>query len=349
MQIKKQGNNALGKALLFVLLLGTMGSSATVASSSQAAEGENDDERPNVLLIITDDQRSGRHATPRANRRIVRKGTRFTNAYATTPACCPSRASIFTGQYSHNHGVVDNGSADELAPRTTVAYYLRKHGYRTGLIGKYLNRWWRTSRHTTPRFFGTSAVIKGGHESYYYGGEWNINGIIRVIDEYSTTFIQRMANRVLRDWEQKRDRKPWFLVISVTAPHGPSTTLPKYRHIPVPEYVPETEIDKSDKPTYVQNAHASPEKGTRRQVRERRALMPVDDLVENVIVNLKSKDELENTLIIFLSDNAVMWGEHGLLHKSFPYTETIKVPFSCVGMGTRSPVPSTIASSETST
>ena len=327
MQANKRRINALGKVLLLVLLLGTMASGTTTASPSEVAGGEPPDQRPNVLLVITDDQRSGRRATPDTNRRIVRKGTRFTNAYATTPACCPSRASIFTGQYSHNHGVIDNGSADELSPRSTVAYYLKKNGYRTGLFGKYLNRWWNTSRHSEPRFFGMSAVIKGGHNSYYRGAEWNINGVIRVIDEYSTTFIQRMAHRALRKWERKRDPKPWFLVTSVTAPHGPFTTLRKYRHVPVPEYVPETEKDKSDKPTYVQNAHVSPEKGTRRQVKERRALLPVDDLVDEVLADLRSKDELENTLIIFISDNAVMWGEHGLLYKSFPYTEDIQVPF----------------------
>ncbi|WP_392674364.1 sulfatase-like hydrolase/transferase [Streptomyces sp. LN785] len=96
--------------------------------------------RPNILLIVTDDQ--PKH-TDWAIRKtidwIAGQGVKFTNGHVTTPLCAPSRSSVFSGRYAHNHGVRNNAAAYSLDQNTTVQRYLKQTGYRTGLFGKYLN------------------------------------------------------------------------------------------------------------------------------------------------------------------------------------------------------------------
>lgn len=310
-----------GVALL-LCAAATLGPVAT----NDATAGRSRNRRPNVLLIITDDQRSDYRSMPALKRRIVREGTQYPNAFATTPSCCPSRASIFTGQYSHNHGVISNEDAEHLVPEEMLQYHLDSAGYRTGIVGKYLNKWWKTEAHSPPPYFDSYLVLRGGRHRYYYDGTWNHNGRLITSDDYSTTFVGDETIDLLSKWERRRDRTPWFLVVSTPAPHGPAKTLPKYRDAEVPSYFPPIEEDKSDKPPYVQAAYSAPWKGNKLQQKEKRALMPVDDLVGRVMRQLERKGELDNTLVVYMSDNAVMWEEHGLGFKTLPYTEDIKVP-----------------------
>ena len=89
-----------------------------------------------MLLVVTDDQRTGpMPAMPRTRRWLGRDGKQFTDAFVTTPQCCPSRASILTGRYAHNHGVEDNSKAGSLDQRSTIERYLDRAGYRTGAFG----------------------------------------------------------------------------------------------------------------------------------------------------------------------------------------------------------------------
>lgn len=98
--------------------------------------------RPNILLIVTDDQRADALGYMPATKRLFRKGgTTYAEAYSTTPLCCPSRASIMTGRYVHNHGVLRNEDAAALDHDTTLQAYLQKAGYQTALSGKFLNSW----------------------------------------------------------------------------------------------------------------------------------------------------------------------------------------------------------------
>lgn len=312
----------IGPVVALLSAAATVGPVAT----NEAAAGRSRNPRPNVLLIITDDQRSGYRSMPSLKRRIVRKGTRYPNAFATTPACCPARASIFTGKYSHNHGVISNLDAEQLVPKEMLQYHLDSTGYRTGIIGKYLNKWWKTKAHDPPPYFDSYLVVRGGRGGYYYDGTWNHNGRLVNPDDYSTTLVRDESIDLLSKWEREGDRTPWFLVLSTPAPHPPAITLPRYRDAKVPSYYPPIEKDKSDKPPYVQAASGAPRRGNQLQKKEKRALMPVDDMVGRVMRHLERKGELNNTLVVYVSDNAVMWGEHGLRHKTLPYTEDINVP-----------------------
>ncbi|MYS11401.1 sulfatase-like hydrolase/transferase, partial [Streptomyces sp. SID6041] len=98
--------------------------------------------RPNVLLIVTDDQpKATEWATPKTVAWLAGQGVRFTNGHVTTPLCAPSRSSVFSGRFAHNHGVRNNSASHSLDQRTTLQRYLKQAGYRTGLFGKYLNAW----------------------------------------------------------------------------------------------------------------------------------------------------------------------------------------------------------------
>src|SRR5918999_5670445 len=120
-------------ALCAAVLLTTLVLDETRPSGAVAQEAE----RPNVLLIVTDDQREGLDVMPQTRRRFVDEGRSYPQAYTTTPQCCPARASIFTGRYVHNHAVKNNALGRSIDAETTVAYYLKTAGYRTGLFGKF--------------------------------------------------------------------------------------------------------------------------------------------------------------------------------------------------------------------
>jgi arylsulfatase A-like enzyme len=281
--------------------------------------------RPNVLIIVTDDQRIGSFAVmPQTRRYFFGGGTNFKQAFVTTPLCCPSRSSIFSGLYAHNHGVVNNrpGLAENLDQHLLIQYYLHRAGYRTGLFGKYLNKWKTTQ--APPNFDDYSFFSKG---EPYYRGHWNHNAHLVSPHAYSTTYVRQLGERFLRSAED-HDAQPWFLYLATAAPHGPSTPEREYRNAPVPYWKGEPAVfekNRSDKPAYVRQDHAGIVHGRHVRRRQLRSLRSVDDLVGSVMRLLQQLGE-RNTLVFFISDNGVAWGDHGLQGKTIPYTPSIEVP-----------------------
>jgi arylsulfatase A-like enzyme len=311
-------------ALLAATLVAA-GLSVPPAGSQEAPE-----ERPNILVIVTDDQRPGDTVAvmPRTTKTFIGGGTYFPKAIATTPVCCPSRASIFTGRYAHNHNVRSNAGdeAQGLDQSTTVQSYLERAGYRTGLVGKYLNGWDLTQ---PPPHFDEYAVTGGG----YYNNRFMVgsHGSARILRSpgYSTRFVGRKTEEFLRNSE-RTDDQPWLLYVTPFAPHSPSIAPIRYKNAKVPPFQPTPamlEADLSDKPPqYLE--YAKPFNRTaqaRRRKKQLRALMPVDDLVARVF-NLLRKSEETNTLAVFMSDNGYLWGEHGLSAKATPYSFSTGIP-----------------------
>jgi arylsulfatase A-like enzyme len=309
----------------------TIGGLALVLSAVglwRVADGSDGDargseRRPNVLIIVTDDQRSGLSVMPETRRWFVERGTRFSNMFVSTPVCCPSRATIFSGRYAHNHQVQANTDSAtlKLDHRSTLQRYLQDAGYRTGIFGKLLNGW-DISR--DPPYFDDWSIISRAVPGGYLNGKWNERGTLKTISEYSTTYLADNAIRFLSDQEDDDDR-PWFLYISTTAPHTPPYHVePKYENMSVPPTAPNpamTEEDRSDKPPHVRN---EPREESRREI-QLRLLMSVDDLVERVTGRLETLEE-DNTLAVYVSDNGYLWGEHGLDNKSLPYLPSVRVP-----------------------
>jgi arylsulfatase A-like enzyme len=284
-------------------------------------------EPPNIVIILTDDQReSGTMQMLPAVRGIFgRGGTRYTRAYATTPNCCPSRASIFTGRYAHNHRVKRNiiGDAPQLNQESTVQRYLRDHGYRTGIYGKYLNNW-ETTEH--PPHFDDWAVFS--RPNRYYDVNFNVNGVVRNVEGYSNRFIARRSLRFLRDSEAD-DTKPWFLYLAPYAPHMPAIAEPAYRSLRIRAMRTNpgrAEYDRLDKPLHIQVRQASVGRAAEIRRKQLRSLRSVDDMVREVFAELDRLGEV-NTLAFFLSDNGFLWAEHGVIGKTMPYIESVKIPF----------------------
>lgn len=141
-----------------LLLAGWVG--VGVAAPHTAPAGE-EPRPPNILIILTDDQRAATlRVMPAVRRWFRRDGTRFTHAFATTPQCCPSRASIFTGEWAHNHGVNNNEQARQIDHRSTIHAILKEAGYRTAISGKFLNKWGVEQR---PPFFHRWAIFDAGN------------------------------------------------------------------------------------------------------------------------------------------------------------------------------------------
>jgi arylsulfatase A-like enzyme len=278
---------------------------------------------PNVLLIITDDQRDGKESMsvmPQARRLFANGGTKFSNAYATTPLCCPSRASIFTGQYIHNHGVTNN-DGDLARPELTWQRHLDEAGYQTALYGKYLNSWQEQRPGDPIPYFDDSWQ---GYDSQH--GKFPLE---------PERFLAKRATGFLESTERD-DPRPWAMVLATRSPHAPYRYPDRFRR-DVGRFKPRPSVrdDLADKRAY--GRRIARERGWRiRHVRMRRLrgvytgqlrqLMAVDEMVSAVFERLRGLSEDERTLAIFVSDNGFFWGEHSLSGKWFPYRESIEVP-----------------------
>jgi arylsulfatase A-like enzyme len=288
-------------------------------SPASAQEGG----RPNVLIILTDDQRIESMGPMRRTRALFkREGAEFVNGYATTPLCCPSRASILTGRYAHNHQVRTNADAHELDPQSTLQRYLGDAGYRTGIVGKYLNSW--TGR---PSLFEQWHTFE--NVAKYRGARINSNGLVHKVKKYSTDYLGDRARGMINLFEAT-DAKPWFLVVGTWAPHTPAQAAKRHRKSRVGSWSGNPavfEADRSDKPPYVQAKEAEFKGGKKLRERQLRTLKAVDEMVARVFAAMASLGEADDTLAFFLSDNGIMWAEHGMKSKTTPYTPAVKIPF----------------------
>ena len=285
-------------------------------------------EMPNVLLVVTDDQRVGTLDAMPATVNFFRiKGRKYTNAFATSPLCCPSRASIMTGRYPHNHGVQRNEEADKLDQTTTLQYYLQQAGYHTALVGKYLNGW-PEAETAPPHFDRWAAIEDASYANVYFDFVANVDGTVRQPRGYSTDFIADKSLDFLDDFETD-DQRPWFLYVAPFASHKPFAPERRYRDANTPYWPGNpavTEDDRSDKPEWVQRRNVSLRHGRSIGAKQQRTLLSVDDMIAAITRRLTRLDEARDTIAIFTSDNGYMWGEHGVASKRFPYTAATKIP-----------------------
>ena len=286
---------------------------------------------PNVLIIVTDDQRGGIDVMPAVRRYFVKTGVRYLPGFVTTPVCCPSRASIMTGRYAHNHGVKSNSStgepgADALDHSTTLQAYLHQSGYRTGILGKFLNPPWKLA--DNPPYFDEWVTLGGEPRNRdYYDVTYNVNGTVKIIPGYTTTVLARRATGFIR--RNAPGNQPWYLYLATRAPHLPAIPEQQYATLEVGKWYGNPavfEVDRSDKPPYVQASSKTLSDGRAVRKRQFRSLASVDDMVAKVFAKLKAEGELKNTLAFFISDNGLMWAEHGLVGKGVPYRQAVEVP-----------------------
>jgi arylsulfatase A-like enzyme len=314
---------ACAAAALAALLLSVPASHADTRSPSVRDATET---RPNILLIVTDDQRAGTLGVMRDTLRIFRRyGTTYSHTFAVSAQCCPSRAAMWTGQYPHNNGVVTNNQSGNLVHESTIQRYLHDAGYATAMAGKYLNHW---DADENPPYLDHWAIHTGTSLSYYFGGMWNQDGISDQVDRYSTDFVAHKGRRFLQTFETN-DEQPWFIYLAPLAPHVPSQPESHYALAPLSDWVGNPAVleeDLTDKPPFIQGGKTSLAEGQEIRANQLRTLMSVDDLVRGVVDELEALGEADNTLAIFTSDNGSLWGEHRLRGKTNLFTQATHIP-----------------------
>jgi arylsulfatase A-like enzyme len=312
----------LARVLALFLALGMLLSSTAPEPADAKKKKKKRDPRPNILIVMTDDQRRDTlEVMPAVRHWFQEHGRTFPNTYNATPLCCPDRATVMTGRYAHNHRVVDLQSHHSLDHTTTLQYLLGRAGYRTAIVGKYFNGW---PYGMDPPFFDRWAILRGG----YFDRKFAVDGKKKVIHRYTTDYLAARSKFYLRKFERK-DNKPWLMYVTPTAPHEPFSPAVRHASAPVPEWEPGPnvgEVDKTDKPPYVQDAGGTEEGGEHLRREQLRTLMAVDEMVDRVIRALGELRERRRTLVIFTSDNGFFWAEHGLGDKRLPYEEGNQIP-----------------------
>jgi arylsulfatase A-like enzyme len=283
---------------------------------------------PNILIINTDDQRylETLEVQPFIRSYFADGGTEYTNGMVSTTLCCPSRTSLFSGRYSHNTGITGNGLTELVAAfdqDATIQGYLQDAGYKTALVGKFLNT---VPLSRSPQNWNRWAWFPGG----YVDRSFNVDGTVRRTTGYYTQAMGNYATSFLQSFESEDDA-PWLLYLAPQAPHSGYVPESKYASAPVPPAVHPpnwNEQDVSDKPAPVRSRTPVSE-SSYNTVRTQmlRTLMSVDDLVQRVTTEMSALGEEDNTLAIYMSDNGYMWAEHRLTAKRFPYMESVEVPF----------------------
>jgi arylsulfatase A-like enzyme len=306
-------------ALLVIASIAALGGTANTAHSAEDEPAA----RPNIIVINTDDQRPETLSDmPKLRSWMADGGTAFPNAYVSTPSCCPSRATLMSGRYVHNNRQYQH-LAQGFDLNLTTQRYLRDGGYFTGHSGKFLH-WLPLS--TRPPHWDRWTYFKGGYDNV----AMNWDGKHVKTSGYSTVITFDRAINYLNDFESRDDAKPFYLHLTPVAPHGPTTPEAKFASAPVSamNQVPsQTETNRSDKPPFVRNKTTS--LSTSRTVRtaQVRTLLTVDEQVDRLMRHLETTGELENTIVIYTSDNGYFWSEHLLKGKFLPYKEAVNVPF----------------------
>jgi N-acetylglucosamine-6-sulfatase len=321
-------------ALVITLGLGAGTGASSPAAASQVPSGPRS--KPNIVFLLTDDQTyESLRAMPYVDGR--RDWIRFNNAFINNPLCCPSRATILTGQYSHHTGVDTGGNnaGSRLDDSSTIATWLQAAGYRTGLFGKYLNQypWRKPALYIPPGWTRWFAQYKApeGPNHYYYDYAINDQGQVDSYGHRPRDYFTDVISREARTFMRKPSERPFFAYVAYTSPHSNRTPAPRYADDDVPEAPVKpsfNEADMSDKPEWMQALPFQPDGyGRYPPQKAYRANLAVDESVKKIFKTLRRSSQLRDTVVIFMTDNGFMYGEHRLKAKSCPYEECIHTPF----------------------
>lgn len=326
-------------------------------------------QRPNIILLLTDDlayldmdERSpnnpGAAFMPNLKQLVINEGLTFTKAFVTNTVCCPSRVSTLTGQYSHNNQVRGNGYPlggfqkfyEVGGEKSTLATWFQAAGYRTIFLGKYLN-WYPlpppggavSQSYVPPGWTDWHGWTDDNGFYKYYDYDLIENGIRSRYgigpDNYLTDVLTRKALEAI-----DAANGPFFMYLAPIAPHQPATPADRHKSLfsdlrarRGPAF---NEQDVSDKPWPYRDTPVR----TNVQISEidelhrnrMRTLMAVDEMIKAVVDKLQQKGMLQNTYIVFTSDNGFHMGEHRLeIGKNTAYEEDIQVPLYIRGPGVR--------------
>ncbi|MDQ3911425.1 MAG: sulfatase [Actinomycetota bacterium] len=333
--------------LAVVLLAGGCSENEPVLTQTSPA-------KPNFVFILSDDMRKDDlKYMPKTRALLQEKGISFTNIYVSNPLCCPSRATIMRGQYAHNTGVWTNPNSTTGGwqaykqngnEKDTVATRLHNAGYRTALIGKYLNGYNNTRNVPQGWDKWFADFILSSRSFDYFNYDINDNGTIRHFGVRDHDYLTDVLRRETRSFigASVAQGKPFFAYVAPIAPHGGGPPAPRDEHtydgVRGPRLPSFNEADVSDKPPWIRKLPrlSDRKKASINKRNEDRAerLQALDDLVEGVVDKLRDSGQLKNTYIVFTSDNGNHMGEHRIpSSKGRPYEEDVNMPLLVRGPG----------------
>jgi len=292
---------------------------------------------------------------------LVDQGTSFSRYYVSFPNCCPSRASYLTGQYSHNNGVEDNvaplGGAAKLRADETLPVWLQRAGYTTAHVGKYLNTWGEDGNISPPPGWSTWYGLIDPSTYSYYRYSVSDNGQRKDFGDAETDYQTDVLGQRVVDFvrNQPTGGKPWFLSFTPLAPHaeapetggqgpqeGSGTEFKWAFPKPAPRHERSLVAKAPRGPAFNPDDVSGLPEELRNQPKlsdgleklidqgyqlELEALQAVDDWVGKIITTLKDTKQLDNTVILFTSDNGFFHGEHRLAFKKYYlYEPAVHVP-----------------------
>ena len=321
--------------------------------------------RPNIVFVMTDDQTASSVSVQRNVTLLQGEGTTFTQAIATYPLCCPSRATYLSGQYSHNHGVIHNagpfGGYTRFDHSNALPVWLQRAGYRTMHVGRYLNGYGVQNLDLTEIPPGWSDWVSGVGESVFDYQRWqtNENGAIQWRPgpdhpgEHQTDFYARRAAELVT--QAAPSPQPFFLSLTFPAPHsgapvdpddpallGTPSPAPRHRNVFAARTLPRPlnfdPVSMRGKPQVLADRpRLSPEWQAAIQEnyqQELESLLAVDDGVGAVLSALANSGELDDTLFVYTSDNGFFHGEHRVTsEKVLPYDAGARIPLIVRGPG----------------
>lgn len=308
----------------------------------------------NIIFVLCDDHRYDAFSymghpyleTPRLDQ-MAANGVHFENAYVTTSLCSPSRASILTGLYAHNHRVVDNYNPVDPG-LTFFPRYLQAGGYETAFIGK-----WHMGNEDRPQKGFDYWISFQGQGTYWPDGHgtaravpqnslsgYNINGKQVQQKGYITDELTDFA----LDWmTQRKSKKPFFLYLSHKAVHADFVAHERHKGrytgktFPEPKSYADTPENYHNRPLWLKNqrnsrhgvdyAYNLPDFDLQEYHRRYcETLLAMDESMGRIFDHLKASGELDSTLVVYMGDNGFLFGEHGLIDKRVAYEHSIKVP-----------------------
>jgi N-acetylglucosamine-6-sulfatase len=356
------GHNALVRGRLALALVAALAFVAGGAAQPEAAAPP----RPNILVLETDDQTLDEMAVlPNVRRLIGEQGVTFDSNFDSFSLCCPSRASFLTGQYSHNNGVRGNsppqGGYQALDKSNTLAVWLQRGGYYTIHLGKFLNGYGRQNPTEIPAGWSEWHGAVDPTTYRYYNYTLNEGGALHTLCAvpqpscYQTDVYRDKADEIIR---RRAPQGPFFMWVAFLGDHsgGPresddppalGTPAPAPRHrdsfknTPLPRPPNFNEADVSDKPQVIRRR---PLLNARRIAaiqenwqQRRETLLSVDEAVASIVDTLRQTGELDNTLILFTSDNGFFHGEHRVANgKVLWYEPSIHLPLLMRWTGNKS-------------
>ena len=308
--------------------------------------------RPNIVLVMTDDQALSQmrpNVMPKVTRLLGDQGTTFKNAFLTTPLCCPSRATLLTGQYGHNNGVLRNNYYTLIQKRNVLPVWLHRAGYVTAHVGKFLNRYHHNSRPGAPApgWDEWYTQLDTSQDAYY---DWDLSVNGRRVhygtdnSDYAPRVFSRYAERVIR--RHVPHRRPLYLELDEIAPHpGPGGAgtrchgnpvpdprdLDLFKEEPLPHPPSFNESEVSDKPSFIRSLPSMDQAAINATTRRYRcglaSLRAVDRTMAALHDVIRRLGESRRTVFIFDTDNGVFFGQHRITGgKLYPYDEADRTP-----------------------